>query len=99
MAAARQNEMNERRTVVATTTRTQTLRRNCVLDTRAFRETPAELADGLGLGSVLRRRPLSPTNSVPPRTADGAGLRPKAKYKAALKGRATSSSSGGGPEP
>src|SRR5262245_34029827 len=45
--------MNERRTVVATTTRTRSLplsELTRVLSTRAFRVTPARLADGLGLG-------------------------------------------------
>src|SRR6266850_713256 len=60
MAAARQNEMNERRTVVATTTRTRPSRVNGVRDTHAFRVTPAGLADGLGLGSVLRSLSLRP---------------------------------------
>src|SRR5581483_7906465 len=82
MAAARQNEMNERRTVVATTTRTRPSRDNGVVITRAFRVTPAGLADGLGLGSVRREkgepRPfvMRPSNSGPPRPASGAGLRP-----------------------
>src|ERR1700722_2848481 len=48
--------MNESRTVVATTTRTRPpLETDVVVVTRAFRGTPARLADGLGLGSVLRR--------------------------------------------
>src|SRR6267142_1259083 len=81
MAAARQNEMNERRTVVATTTRTRPSRVNGVRDTHAFRVTPAGLADGLGLGSVLRSLAsplpgLSGPTLVPPRPASGAGLRP-----------------------
>src|SRR6478735_1879053 len=48
--------MNESRTVVATTTRTRPSRDSGIVDTQAFRLTPAGLADGLGLGSVLRRR-------------------------------------------
>src|SRR5690348_1895312 len=68
--------MNDRRTVVATTTRTRPSRDNGVEVTHAFRVTPAGLADGLGLGSVLRLRPLRPTCSVPPRPASGAELRP-----------------------
>ena len=50
MAAARQKEMNESSTVVATTTRMRPSRDNGVVDTRAFRVMPTGLADGLGLG-------------------------------------------------
>jgi hypothetical protein len=44
-------------------------------------KVPTGLADGLGLGSVLRRRVAdAPLNSGPPRPANGARLRPDREY-------------------
>ena len=77
MAAARQNEMKERKTVVATTTRTRASPDgDGEVVHEAFRVTPAGLADGLGLGSVLWPDTAdSPRFSGPPRPASGAVLR------------------------
>src|SRR5262245_62098543 len=70
--------MKERRTVVATTTRTRASRDTSErLLTRAFRVTPTGLADGLEHGSIRRPAAASPHFVVPPRPASGAGLRPR----------------------
>ena len=66
---------------MATTTRTRVSRDNGVEVTRAFRVTPAGLADGLELGSVPRRdRRYAPVDRVPRALRVAQRLGPNREY-------------------